>query len=173
MTKTRSQVFAALVALVVLGIAGSASAGIIVTVGKPLPEEQARRVKQGTVAVYPPQNTSSETERAGACYVDKAGTTICTQKIDPITGVPLDWNCVPIGNGQLYCEGPGIGSGPGEGGEGYLDPSYDVGEMDDDGVDDTEIEAMGCAGGMGLSGGIMGVVSLVAIVVLMLRGRRR
>jgi len=163
------------VAFVALGV--EAHAGIIVTVGKPMPEDVARHVKAGTLAIYPTPGSGSSSNGSeksqSACYVDKTGQTVCNQKIDPFTGVPVGWHCVPIGNGQLYCEGPGIGVGPEEGGAGRFDPSDDAGLDDDNGLDDTQIEAMGCAAGMGLSGGIMGIVSVVAMLVFLMRARRR
>jgi len=163
-----------LVALMVSG-SGPAHAGIIVTVGKPAPEDASKRLKPGVTLSAPERGASPSGPCSAESTPQDKSAQSCNQKIDPATGLPADWKCVPIGGGLLYCEGPGAGAAADEGGAGSWDPdAEDYEDFEDEGYDagGDEIEAFGCAAG-NAAGGVLGAVSVLAALFMMVRGRRR
>jgi len=174
---TISLLLALCVSVVTLAVTStSARAGIIVTVGKPTPEDASKRTKPGASLGTGDRTTSTGAPCPSDAVPDKSQSGSCTQsqKIDPVTGLPADWKCVPIGGGLLYCEAPtaGAGGSAGPGGQGAWDGATDdedFEDLDDDLNDaDDELQVMGCSGG----GSTSGLLAL-ALVVLALFGLRR
>ncbi|MFO0748740.1 MAG: hypothetical protein U1F43_24215 [Myxococcota bacterium] len=175
--RPRIAMFLAVFAVAVAFVATApARAGIIVTVGKPSPED-AKKTKTGSLPGYTGDTRSASTtpsptgtSTTTACTQDtKANTATCSAKIDPATGLPVDWKCTPIGGGLIYCEDPAAsGAAPGEGGAGSFDPA----DYDDDTLDDGDaIQTLGCAGGAG--SGLYGILGAIGGLVFMIRARRR
>lgn len=153
-----------------LGFTTAAQAGIIVTVGKPAPEDASKKTKPGPNLTAGDRTTTGDT---GPCpaetMADKSKRDTCSDKIDPLTGLPADWKCVPIGGGMLYCEGPGAGGSAGEGGAGEWDPdAEDYDELGEDGYDTAEedLQVLGCAGGSASTGLFAFGMVLVALVAM-------
>lgn len=153
---------------------GSARAGIIVTVAKPAPEDgQTKKTRTASMPGYTGDRgaTTSTPGTGASCTTDGTKSSAgCNVKLDPTTGLPLDWQCTPIGGGLVYCEDPAAGAEPGQGGAG----SYDPEDFDETGLDDgEEMQAFGCAGGGSSTSGLLGVLGAIGGIVAMVRARRR
>lgn len=142
---SRSMLRTFALALTTVGaFAGVAQAGIIVTVGKPCPELNMQKPK--------PANNPSEGQRhdmfedammseGTRCVQMPDGSTKCGKsiRVETVNMLPADWRCIPVAKSVLYCETPTFGASPGAAGEGEFDPD----DLQDEGFEDEEVEALG------------------------------
>lgn len=160
-----------------LAFASPAAAGIIVVVGMPAPTDSSHRTKPGANLPSGDRSTTATTSPCPSdALPDKSDKSACAQKIDPVTGLPADWKCVPIGGGRLYCEAPsGSGGSAGAGGEGAWDgEGQDWVDLEDESFDEAseELQVMGCEGGAS-AGGLFGMLLAAAAALALRRSRGR
>ncbi len=155
---------AAFAAVATLAWASTASAGIIVTVGKfsataEQGDDTTRRPCGGPAVgdnIGLPDAPMPDPEPTPA-ELDEAAAEEAALHYDEM---PEDFGCRSLGGGLVYCEGEG--AGPGAGAGGGLD---DAQAMDDD-----EIVVMGCQAGSGSAAPLWG--ALVLLLGFALRRRR-
>lgn len=157
--------------------AGSAHAGIIVTVGKPNPEPC--RDKQSPFARGSSHERRTFQSEGTRCVELPGGEVECGKaiRVESIGSLPRDWRCVSVGPGTLWCETPTppvapMGGGPAAAAGGDFDPT----RYDDPAASPSlnplhsndEMMAVGCS-----SGGLSNLLPLLAALPLVALCRRR
>lgn len=157
--------------------AGSAHAGIIVTVGKPNPEPC--RDKQSPFARGSGHERRTFQSEGTRCVELPGGDVECGKaiRVESVGSLPRDWRCVSVGPGTLWCETPTppmapMGGGPAAAAGGDFDPTrYDDSAAPatlDPMSSNDEMMAVGCS-----SGGLSNLLPLLAALPLLALCRRR
>lgn len=166
---TLTTLAATLGAALIIGIPGTAEAGIIVTVGRPSPELSTQDAKKQPSGFDGQRKEQQYVQEGTRCVTLPDGQVACAKsiRVENASSVPKDWRCVTVDAKTLFCELPAIGAGPSAAGYGELNLSSDETEVIDVGADamGEEVEALGCAGGpagsaLPLAGAVFGLLLL-------------